>query len=82
MSGCRLGNFNDQDTPSEYYNFLNDDDDYVNNFPGTLVDSALTDNKGVEHSVMPNNEINDEIITIDADDRLASYIETLQKTIL
>ena len=38
------GEFNDQPIPSNYYNFLNDDDDDGNNIPGTPVGDVLPDN--------------------------------------
>ena len=38
-----FGNFNDQPIPSNYYNFLNYDDDDGNNIPGNTIDGALTD---------------------------------------
>ena len=70
-----LGYFNDQPIPSNYYNILNDDDDYGNNITGTPVDNALLDNELVEDAVVPNDEdINYEII-IDDDDSLASDID-------
>ena len=77
-----FGYFNDQPIPSNYYNFLNDDDDDGNNIPGTPVYDALPDNKGVEYSVVINDEyINYEIIVYD-DDSLASDIDPLQNEIL
>ena len=65
-----LGNFNDQPITSNYYNLLNYDD--VNNVPGTPVDDALPDKKGLEDSLIPNyGDINYEIIIIGDDDSLA-----------
>ena len=51
--------------------------DYDDN--GTPIDTYLTDNKGVEDSVMPNDDnTNDKITTYD-DDSLASDVDpTLQ----
>ena len=77
-----FGDFNDQPIPSNYYNFLNDDDDDVNNVPGTPVDNVLLDNKVVEDAVVPNYEdINDDII-IDDDDSLTSDIDPPKNEIL
>ena len=36
-----FGDFNDQPIPSNYYDFLNDEDDDGNNIPVTTVDDAL-----------------------------------------
>ena len=49
-------NFNDQPIPSNYYNFLKDDNDDGNNIPRTPIENALPDNKGVEDSALPNDE--------------------------
>ena len=55
-------------------------DDVGNNIPGTPVYDALPDNKVVEDAVIPNYEdINNDIIIIDDDDRLASDIDPPQK---
>ena len=43
-----FGDFNDQPIPSDYYNFLNDDDDDGNNIPCTPIDDVLPDNEVVE----------------------------------
>ena len=76
------GNLIYKTIPSNYYNFLNDDDDDVNNISGTPVDDSLPNNGRVEYSVMPNNaDINNEII-IDDDDSLASDIDPPQNEIL
>ena len=37
-------NFNYQTIPSDYYNFLNNDNDDGNNVPGTPVEDSLPDN--------------------------------------
>ena len=58
-----LGNFNDQPIPSTYYDLKNDYDD-----DGAQINAALTDNKGVDDSVVPKNENND-------DDSLTSDID-------
>ena len=49
-----FGYFNDQPIPSNYYNFLNDDNDDGNNIPGTPVDDLFPYNGVVEDSVVPN----------------------------
>ena len=70
-----LANLNDQPIPSNYYNFLNYDNDNSNNIPCTPVYHALLYNEGVEDAFMPNDEdINDAII-IDDDDSFVSDIE-------
>ena len=51
-----FGDFNDQSIPSDYYSFLSNDDENDNNVPGTPVDDALPDNKGVEDVVLPNDK--------------------------
>ena len=67
--------FNDQPIPYNYYSFLNDDDDDINNIPCTPVEYALLENEGVEYAFVKNYEdINDEIIN-DVDDSLASDID-------
>ena len=77
-----LGNFNDQNIPSDYYDLLNDDDDNGNNNPFTLVYDFLSDNEGVEYAVVPSDEeINNEII-FDDDDSLALDMNLLQKEIM
>ena len=77
-----FGNFNDQPIPSNYYNFLNNDNDDGNNIPINPIEDALPDNEGVEDSVVPNDEdINNEII-IDDDSRLVSDIDPLQNKVL
>ena len=77
-----FGDFNGQPIPSDYYKFLNDDDDDGNNIPGTPVDDYLPYNKVVKYAVVTNDEvINDEIIIYD-DDSLASDIKPLQHQIL
>ena len=77
-----FGDFNDKPIPSNYYNFLNDDNDNENNITGTPIEDALPDNEGVEDIVIKNDEyIKDEII-IDDDDSLASDIYPLQNEIL
>ena len=58
-----FGDFNDQPIPSTYSDLTNDYDDN-----GTQIDAALTDNKGVEGTVVQNDENNNE-------DRLASEID-------
>ena len=74
-----FGNFNDQPIPSDYYNLLNNDNNYGNNIPVTPVDDTLPDNEGVKYSDVQNDEdINDEII-FDDDESHASYIDPLQK---
>ena len=78
------GNLNYKTIPSNYYNFLNDDDDDVNNISDTPVDDSLLNNGRVEYSVMPNtpgNDANDEDITneiiIDDADSLTLVIDPL-----
>ena len=62
-----FGDFNDQPIPSTYSNLTND-----NYNDGTQIDATLTDNKGVEDAVVPNDENNDE-------DNLALDIDPPQK---
>ena len=77
-----FGYFNDQPIPSNYYNFINDENDDGNNIPINPIEDALPDNEGVEDSVVPNDEdINNEII-IDDDSRLVSDIDPLQNKVL
>ena len=57
-----FGDFNDQPTPSTYYDLTNDYDDDV-----TQIVAALTNNEGVEYSVVKNDENNN-------DDSIASEI--------
>ena len=84
ITGCRdevsFGYFNDQIIPSNYYDFLNDDDsDDGNNITVTSVDNSLPDNKVLEYAAMTNDKyINSEII-IDDDESLSSDIVPLQK---
>ena len=51
-----LCNFNEQPIPSDYYNFLNDENYDGNNVTSTPVDNTLQDNKLLEDPVMPNDE--------------------------
>ena len=61
-----FGYFNDKTIPSEYYNFLNDDNGDANNIPGTPVDNFLPKNEWVEDAAVPNDEcIYNEIIIYD-----------------
>ena len=74
-----FGNSNDQPISFNYCNFLNCDNDNGNNIPGNPVECALTDNKVVEDSVVPNDEyINNDIIIHDYDS-LDSYIDPPKK---
>ena len=67
-----FGDFNDQPIPSNYYNFLNDDNEDGNHIPVNPVYNALPDNEELEDAFMPNDEdINYEIIIYD-DNSLAS----------
>ena len=67
-----FGDFNDQPIPSNYYNFLNYDNEYGNKIPVNTVYNSLLDNKEVEDAFVPNDEdINYEIIIYD-DNSLAS----------
>ena len=69
-----FGEFNNQPITSDYYNLLIDDD--RNNVTGTPVDDALPDKKGLEDSLIPNDEdINYEIIIFGDDESLASDID-------
>ena len=84
--GCHdekiFGDLNCQPIPSYYYNILNDDDDNVNNVPGTPFDDALPGKKVVEDAAVPNDEdIYDDII-IDDDYILALDIYSLQNEFL
>ena len=77
-----FGYFNDQPIPSNYYNFLNDDDAVRNNIPGTPVENALPDNEVVEDAVGPNDEgINDETI-VDDNESLDSEIDPPQNEMM
>ena len=71
-----------QPIPSNYYNFLNDDNNDYNNIFGTPIDDALPDNKVVEYVVVPNYEYINNGIIFDDYDRLSSYIEPLHNKIL
>ena len=71
-----FGNFNDQPIPLNYYNFLNYDDYDGNNITGTPVDGVLIYNKGVEDSVIPNDEYNENEIIMDYGYSPASSIDT------
>ena len=51
-----LANFNGHPIPSNYYNFLNDDNDEGNNNTGTPIFNYLPENEVVEDSVVPNDE--------------------------
>ena len=46
-NGLIFGDINDQLIPSDYYNFLNDENDNGDNLPCTPVGDSLQDNKGV-----------------------------------
>ena len=50
-----FGDFNDQPIPSTYSDLTNDYDD-----DGTQIDAALTDNKGLEDTVVTNDRNNNE----------------------
>ena len=77
-----FGYFNDQPIPSNYYNFINDENDDGNNIPGTAVEDPLLDNEICEDEVAPNDkDINNEII-IDDDDSLSSEIDPPPNEIL
>ena len=65
-----FGDFNDQPIPSTYSDLTNDYDD-----DGTQIDAALTDNEGVEDSVVPNDENSNK-------DSLASDIDPPQKNMM
>ena len=65
-----FGDFNFQPIPSNYSDLTNDYDD-----DGTQIDADLTDNKGVEDAVVPNDEKNNE-------DSLASDIDPPPNNIL
>ena len=77
-----FGDFNDQPIPSDYYNFLNDSNDDGNIITGTPFYYALTDSKGLEDAVIPNDEKIYDGIIIDDNDSLASSIGTLQNNIM
>ena len=65
-----FGDFNDQPIPSTYSDLTNDYDE-----DGNQIYAALTDNKGVEDAVVPNDENNYE-------DSLASDIDPPPNNIL
>ena len=69
-----FGDFNDQHISSNYYNLLNDDNNYGNNIPGTPVENYLLYNKGIEDTVVTNDADIQNKIIIDYDDILASDI--------
>ena len=58
-----FGDFNNQPIPSTYSDLTNDHDE-----DGTPIDAALADSKGVEDSIIPNHENNN-------NDSLASDID-------
>ena len=73
-----FGDFNDKPIPSDYYNFLKDDNDDGNNVPVNPVENSLPEKEEVEGSDVTNDEdINDKIIIYD-EDSLASEIDPLQ----
>ena len=74
--------FYDQPISPNYYYFLNDDNDNENYIPGTPVDDVITDNKGVEDSVVKNDEDTDNETIIYFAESLASAIDPLQNEIL
>ena len=76
-----LGNFNGKPIPSDYYNFLNDEDDNDNDILGTPVDNVFPENEGVEDSFMPNDEDIDNKIIINDDDSPALAINPPQNKI-
>ena len=49
-----FGGFRDQPIPLDYYDLLNDKDDYNNNIHVTPVDNFFPLNKGVEVAVITN----------------------------
>ena len=65
-----FGDSNDQPIPSTYSDLTNDYDN-----DGTKIGAAITDNKGVEDAVVPNDENNNE-------DSLASDIDPPPNNIL
>ena len=50
-----FGDFNDQPIPSDYYNLLKNDNNDGNNVPGTPFYNALSENEGVEDTVVKNH---------------------------
>ena len=70
-----FGDFHDQPIPTKYYDFLNDD--YGNIIPDTTVYNVLLDNKGLEYTVIPNDEDIELDIIIDDAYRLISSIDPL-----
>ena len=65
-----FGDFNNQPIPSTYSYFINYYDD-----DGTPIGATLEDNKGLEDAFMPNDKDNNDKITTDNDDSLASDVE-------
>ena len=51
-----FGDFNDQQIPSDYYNFLNNDYDDGNNITVTPIENDLPYNEGAEDEFVPNDE--------------------------
>ena len=51
LEGLIFSNINNQTITSNYYNFVNDDDDDGNNIPGTPIYNALTEKKLVKDAV-------------------------------
>ena len=72
------GDFNDQPIPSNYYDFLNNDDDNGNNIPFTPIYGFLPYNKGMEDASMQNDEDIDNEIIMDIDDSLTLAIHIHQ----
>ena len=73
-----LSNFNDQPVPSNYYNFLTDDNENSNNITVTTIDNFLPDNKELEDESVPNDDYIDDEIRFGDDDSLASDIDPIQ----
>ena len=71
-----FGYFCDQPIPTEYYDTLNYDGD--NNITGTLVDNFHLDKKGVDDTLMPNDEYIGGDIIINYSYRLTSDIDPIQ----
>ena len=72
-----FGGFHDQPIPPDYYDLLNDNDDYKNNIPGTPVENFFPLNKGAEDAVIPNApdvDANDEDIY---DNKIIGYANSL-----
>ena len=76
-----FGGIHGQTIPPDYYDLLNDNDDYNNNIPGTPVENFFPLNKGAEDAVItnaPDVDANDEDIY---DNKIIGYANSLTSDI-